>query len=762
MRAMRSTAPTILSRRGFLIAGAVGAGGLLVGCSAPTAESRVGEASVFPVRGDEVALNAWVKLLPDGSVCVACPRAEMGQGVQTALAMLLAEELDADWARVRVEGAPVAPVYANAALMLNMAPFQNDDDGVVARLARSTLQRAGYALGLQVTGGSSSVRDAWGPLRVAGATARALLVQAAAARWGVPVGECSTVPGQVRHVASGRTLGFGELAADAAKLTPPKSVPLKPRSEWRLIGQPMPRNDLPGKTNGQAQFGIDVRLEGLLHAAIRHCPVFGGTVKAFDPAPAKALRGVKDVFQLGPSAVVVVADNTWRARNALAQVNIIWDEGPSAALSSADISAQLVRDLDADGGFSFRDVGDAEKALSGAAQRIEALYEVPFLAHTAMEPINATAQFKDGRLTVWCGTQSASLARWRAAQVAGVETEQVTLHVPLLGGGFGRRLELDMVEEAVAIAMKTAGAPVKLTWTREEDVQHDLYRPAAVSRFVAALDEAGMPLAWRHRVCAPSIALGTTERLLPKFAADAPDKNHIEGAFDLPYAIPHLSVQQIRSRTPVPVGSWRSVGHSYNAFFTEGFIDELAQAVKHDPVAYRLALLKHHPRHAAVLQLAAEQAGWGQPLAEGRARGVALHESFGAICAQVAEVSVVKGEIRVHRVVCALDCGTVVNPDTVEAQLQGAIVYGLSAALFGEITLKAGRVEQSNFADYRALGLADMPRIETHLVPSEAPPGGVGEPGTPPIAPAVANAVAALTGQRLRRLPLRLEAAAKA
>lgn len=746
----------LLNRRRFLVIGSVAGGGLLVGCSPPSASSRLGDGKTFPSTGGPVALNGWVRITPDNRVIVAVPRSEMGQGVYTSLAMLVADELDAAWAQVSAEQAPVADIYANAALLLNVVPFAQDDDGFMARIARVSLQNLGYTLGLQVTGGSSSVRDAWEPMRLAGAAARAVLVEAAAAQWAVSAAQCTVRDGTVAHAPSGRSARFGELAAAAAKLTPPASVPLKARKDFRLIGQPVPRNDIADKVNGKAVFGIDVAMPGMLHAAIRQSPVFGGTVNAFKADAVLKLRGVKAVVPVGRHAVAVVADNTWRARQAMAQLPIEWNEGPHAKLASADIAAQLRTDLVTESGTGFRNVGEASEVIAAAANKIEAVYDVPFLAHAPLEPMNCVAQFKDGKVTVWTGTQVPSFAVRAAAQVAGVDEANVTLHVPFLGGGFGRRLEVDMVEQAVAIAMTTGGVPVKLTWSREEDMQHDMYRPAAVARFTAVLDASGMPQAWLNQVSAPSVGLGTLERLYPSIAMDSPDKNHIEGAFDLPYAIPNLEVRQIRSKTPVPVGSWRSVGHSYNAFFTECFIDELAHAAKKDPVAYRRGLLDAHPRHQAVLALAATKAGWGTPLPAGRARGIALHESFASICAQVAEVSVTDGVPRVHRVVCALDCGTVVNPDTVDAQLQSAIVFGLSAALHGQITVKDGRVEQGNFPAYDMVKLASMPVIETHLVPSEAPPGGVGEPGTPPIAPAVANALFALTGRRLRSLPLKM------
>lgn len=741
-----------LNRRRFLLTGAALGGGLLVGCSG----QRLGEGATFDPVDGQVALNAWVKITPDDRVIVAAPRSEMGQGVHTGLAQLLADELDARWEQVSVQAAPLARVYANTALLLNVSPLLPDDDGLLARLTRASLQTVGYALALQVTGGSSSIRDAWEPLRLAGATARQQLLAAAAARWQVPPAELTVQDGLVRHAASSRTLRFGELAQAVATLPAPEGVALKPTSARRLIGQPVPRTDIPAKVNGQARFGIDTRLPGLLYGAIRQCPVFGGRLRPFNLQEARALPGVKDVIMLDEQAVVVLAGNTWTAQQAVNALPLQWDEGPHAQLDSAAVSAQLGAALQ-ERGTRFRHQGDAAAALAQtpAPQRLQAEYEVPFLAHAAMEPVNCTAQVKGGRVTVWCGTQAPSLAQWLAARVADVDTDQVTVHVPFLGGGFGRRLESDMVEQAVAVALRTQGAPVKLTWSREEDLQHDMYRPAAMARFEAALDEQGHPLAWRNTVAAPSIGLSTMQRLLPSLAMDMPDKNQIEGAFELPYAIPNLEARQVRCVTPVPVGSWRSVGHSYNAFFTECFLDELAHAARQDPVAYRLSLLAGQARHQAVLKAAAERAGWGQPLPAGRARGVALHESFGSVCAQVAEVALEDGRLRVHRVVAALDCGTVVNPDTVDAQLQSAIVYGLSAALMGEITLKDGRVQQRNFPDYDAIRLADMPHIDTVLLPSQAAPGGVGEPGTPPVAPAVANACFALSGERLRRLPLR-------
>lgn len=747
-----------LSRRQFLITGAAVSGGLLVGCGKPSASERLGDTHLLPTEGGEVALNGWVKIGTDGKVTVAVPRSEMGQGVLTALPMMLVEELDARWEDVRVEQAPVARIYANAAMLLNVVPFPSDDDGVLARMARASMQRVGYALSLQVTGGSSSVRDAWEPMRLAGATARAMLIEAAAKRWSVPVAQCRAEAGQIIDGQSGRKLGFGEVVQDAARLNPPQDVAFKDPARYTLIGKPVPRQDIPAKINGSAVFGIDVKVDGMVYAAIAQPPVFGAKVASVDSKAAEQRKGVLKVMRIA-QGVVVVANNWWRAKQALAEVKISYDATPAAKVSSATIRKQFEDELAHNKGFSYGAKGDPEQAFKDAAKVIEARYWVPYLAHAAMEPVNCVAQVKDGHVTVWCSTQSPSLAKWKAAQVADVDSDKVTLHVPYLGGGFGRRLEVDMVEQAVAIAKALDGKPVKLVWTREEDMQHDMYRPAALSEFRAALDAQGRVTAWSNRVAAQSVGFDAVRRLMAAAASNMPDKNQIEGAFDIPYGFEHVSVRQLRPENHVPVGSWRSVGHSYNAFFTESFIDELAHACKQDPLAYRRALLAKHPRHRGVMELAASKAGWGTPLPVGRARGLAVHESFGSFCAQVAEVSIEGGQVKVHRVVCAIDCGVVVNPDTVEAQMQSGIVYGLSAALMGEVTIADGRVAQSSFTDYDALRMPQMPVIETHIVPSREAPGGVGEPGTPPIAPAVANALFALSGKRVRSLPIKLSEA---
>ena len=758
-------APLDAARRRFLLAGAALGGGLLVGCGAPTPEDRLGSPDVLPPREGHIALNGWVRIGVDGSVTVAVPRTEMGQGVFTALPLLLAEELDVDWDDVRAEPAPVDRIYANQAMMLNALPAGVEEDGWWVRAGAAAFQRLGSVLQLQVTGGSSSIRDAWLPLRVAGATARAMLVQEAARRWQVEPARCRTASGRVFHPDGRQTLRYAELVAEAARQAPPENVRLKDPKDFRLIGRAAPRLDLPAKVNGSAVFGVDVRVPGMVYAALIQAPVFGAQPTSFDASEALKRRGVSQVFTI-PHAVVVIADNWWRAKQARDHVRVQWGPTPHDKWSSADLARVADEALREGFGLPYASRGDAEGQIDQAAQGggrvIEARYHAPYLAHAALEPINCTARVSDGRVEVWASTQVASLARWRAAQVAGVDTDQVTLHLPLVGGGFGRRLEVDMVVQAVQIAQQTGGRPVKMVWTREDDTRHDFYRPAAWADFKAAVDAKGRVLAWHNRVAAQPPTNMATVRLLPWASSKMPDKSQIEGAFDLPYGIEHLKVQQLQIEAPVPVGFWRSVGHSYNAFFTECFADELAHAEGADPVAWRRARLGEQPRHRAVLDEAARRAGWGQPLPPGRARGVALQGSFGSICAQVVEASLEGEEVRVHRVTCVLDCGVVVHPDSVVAQMQGSVVFALTAALFGEVTVAEGRVQQSSFPDQPLLSLARTPRIDVHLMPSAHAPGGVGEPGVPPLAPALANALFALTGERLRSLPLRPRAQAPA
>ena len=711
------TAPECIneSRRQFLKIGAVAGGGLLIGFHLPLA-NRAGEAEA---AASEFVPNAWIRIDADDTVTLRVASSEMGQGVYTAIPMLLAEELECDWARITVEMAPADKAYTNP------------------------------LIGQQLTGGSTAVRAFWTPLRQAGATGRELLIRAAAQTWKVKEDECRAANGVVVHKTSQRKARYGELAASAATLPVPTEVFLKEPGEFKLIGKSTARLDTPRKVNGSAVFGMDVTMPGLLTAVVARCPVFGGTLKKFDATTAKNVAGVRQVFAI-QSGVAVVADSFWAAKQGRDALVLEWDEGAHAKLNSAGIRTQLEQAMKTPGAGARND-GDTAKAFKAAAKRIEAVYEVPYLAHACMEPMNCTALVKKESCELWVPTQGQTGAQLVASKITGLPPEKVKVNTTFLGGGFGRRSEQDFVAEAVQVAM-TTGAPVKLVWTREDDMQHDYYRPATLNRLSAALDKKGMPIAWRHEMAGASIMT----RVFPNSVKSGLDRTSIEGAANLPYAIPNLHVTWAMENGAVPVGFWRSVGSSQNAFITECFLDELAAAAGKDPYQYRRALLAKHPRHLGVLDLAANKANWGKPLASGRTRGIAVAEAFGSYCAQVAEVTVEHGQVRVQRVVCAIDCGMVVNPDTVVAQMESGIVYGLTAALKGEITIKDGRVEQGNFNDYPLLRLDEMPEIEVHIVKSGEHPGGVGEPGTPPIAPAVANAVFAATGKPVRKLPIRV------
>lgn len=705
---------TKVSRRDFLKAGTALGGGLLLSLSLPgfVITSLAAPASNQPFRP-----NAFLRITPDGLTTIIVPKSEMGQGVLTALPMLIAEELDADWAAIRVEQAPTAKEYQTT-------------------------------WNLQITGGSTSVRSSWDLFRQAGAAARFLLVAAAAQIWNVAASSCTTQNGIVTG-PGGKKLTYGALVDKAAALasTLPKELPLKQPKDFRYIGKPLPRLDVKDKVNGRAAFGIDVQLPGLLIAKVLRCPVFGGKLVSFNATKAKAVPGVRHVVQIS-QGVAIVADHYWAAVQGIEALECQWDEGPNKNLSSDEITRQFAAAAQKPGEVA-RQEGHADKTLLVAKKQLKAIYQVPFLHHATMEPQNCTAYFKDNHCEIWAPTQSQTNAQKVAAKAAGLPIEAITLHTTLLGGGFGRRLEHDFVAEAVEIA-KAVKVPIKVVWSREEDVQHGFYRPATYNVLQAGLDERGQLQAWTHRIVGPSIA-----------ARSSPDRkgidhNSVDGAADLPYDVPNLLVDYIMYNTAVPVGYWRSVGSSQNAFITECFLDEVAAASGQHPYTFRLKLLAKAPRHKAVLELAATQAKWQQPLPKGHALGFAVHQSFGSYVAHVAEVSVVEGEVRVHRVVCAIDCGMVVNPDIVTAQMQSGVVFGLTAALKGEITLEKGRVQQSNFHDYPLLRMSEMPVIEVHIMPSADAPGGVGEPGVPPIAPAVANAVFAVTGKRIRQLPIKL------
>jgi isoquinoline 1-oxidoreductase subunit beta len=709
---------TKLNRRDFLRAGVTLGGGLILAChfkvpgpTVPTAGSG---------RPAPFAPNAFLRVGDDGTVTIIVNKSEMGQGVYTALPMIVAEELACDWKRVRVEAAPVAAVYNHT------------------------------VFGSMVTGGSTSVRTEWERLAQAGAVAREMLRQAAADVWKAELAACRVENGRVAH-ADGRTLSYGELAGLAAKLPVPETVRLKDSADYTLIGRPVHRLDSPAKVNGTAVFGIDVRLDGMLTALIARPPVFGATLKAMDDGKAKAVDGVRAVVAV-PAGVAVVADGFWPALQGRRALQLEWDEGPGAALSSEELRRQYAA-LARTPGLPARRQGDAMAALAKSARTLEAEYELPFLAHAPMEPLNCCVDLRADGCDIWTGTQMQTLDRDAAARVAGLPPEKVRLHTTLLGCGFGRRGNpaSDFVVEAVQVA-KAVGRPVKVIRTREDDMRAGFYRPMNHHRLAAGLDAGGRISAWRHTIVSQSIMVGTPFAGTIK---NGIDPTSVEGAADTPYAFPNILVDLHTPKLPVPVLWWRSVGHSYTAFVMESFLDEAAHAGGQDPVALRRKLLARHPRHLGVLNLAAGKAGWGTPLPPGRGRGVAVHESFGSFVAHVAEVSVnPAGDVRVKRVVCAVDCGRIVNPDTIAAQMESAIVFGLSAALYDAITLKNGRVEQGNFDDYPLLAIDEAPQVEVHIVRSTEAPGGIGEPGVPPVAPAVANAVFAATGARVRTLPM--------
>lgn len=753
-----------MKRRGWLLGAAAASGALIVGWGVLPQRSRLGSgALMLPGEGD-IALNGWIKITPEGVVVLAMPRSEMGQGVHTALPMLAAEELDVPLSAVRLEQAGGDAIYGNVAMLQASLPFhpleeEREDGFGRVKAGRWIVGKLARELGINATGGSTSVVDAWDSLRVAAATARASLLGAASLQWKLPVSELSVREGVVVH-ASGKRATYGELAKYAAA-TPPGDVVLKDRKDWKLIGQPAARLDLPAKVDGTARFGIDVRLPGMKFAVVRLCPMLGGSPGRVDAQAALAMPGVERIVMLpayagSTAGFAVVARSYWQARQAAQAVDVTWHPRPAGPLDSRRIEADLEHAVKTRTGFTFHEEGNVDEAERTAARVVEAFYRAPYLAHATLEPMNATARVMDGAVDLWVPTQVPQMCRAAAAHVAQLPLDKVNVHVTLLGGGFGRRLEVDYAAQAVRVAMDCGGAPVQLIWPREEDTTHDFYRPMHVAQLRAAIDTSGRVSSLRIKSAGDAISPRWMERGMPWLAGplDLPDKTTSEGLFDQPYGFAHQRIEHVATRSGVPVGFWRSVGHSHNAFFTEGFVDELAAQTRTDPLQLRRELLKGAPRHLAVLELAAGKAGWGAPVGAGRARGLALHESFGSIVAQVVEVSLQAGQVQVHRVVCAIDCGTVVNPGIVAQQMEGAVIFGLTAALHGRIDIQDGVVQQGNFPSYPMLRMASAPVVQTWIVASQRPPGGVGEPGVPPVAPAVASALFALTGERRRSLPL--------
>ena len=699
-----------LTRRDFIKVTSTAGAGLVIGLYLP---SQAGLLFAQETKG-EFTPNVWLKIDKAGAVSITVAKSDMGQGIRTSLPMIVAEELDADWKTVRVEQAMAHPT----------------------------------AYGSMGTGGSSSVRTSWDKLRRAGAAAREMLISAAALTWSVDRSRCYAENGVVHHRPTGRKLAYGELVDAASKLPVPDNPPLKEPKDFTIVGKWIPQVDTKAKSSGQAKYGIDVRVPGMLYATLVRCPVFGGKVASFDGSAAKAIAGVRDVVQV-QQGVAVVASSTWAALKGRDALKVNWDEGPNAKLASSQIHEMLVEHSKHEGEVAEKE-GDVQKSMSEASKRIEAVYEVPFLAHATMEPLNAVADVRADRCEIWTGTQSAQSAQNETAAFLGLPKEKVDVHVMLLGGGFGRRSDNDFVSEAVQIS-KAVGAPVRLLWSREDDTQHDEYRPVSMHKLRGAIGAKGELLAWNHRLIAPSIATQHWPDRLKGL-----DRGAIECAVEMPYEIPNVLVDFVLASTPIPIWWWRSVYASQNVFAVESFVDELAAAAKKDPYQFRMEMLDKSPRMKKVVETAAAKAGWGKSLPKGHSHGIACSLSFGSYVAEVAEVSVNEGEVRVHKVHAAVDCGRAVSPNTMTYNVEGAIVYGLTAALKGKITIDAGRVQQGSFDDYPLLAIDEMPEVEVHIVESDGALGGIGEPGLPPIAPAACNAIFAATGKRVRELPIKV------
>jgi isoquinoline 1-oxidoreductase subunit beta len=745
-----------IARRTFLIGAAAVAGGVAFGYY------QYRKPIPNPLKDDlaegEATFNPFIKIASDNTITIIAPRAEMGQGIYTTLAALAAEELDVSLKQIRIEHGPASPAYYNRAALVDGAPFAVFDHGTIAESVRTAMGVVGKFLALQITGGSASTADGFEKMRHAGAAAREMLKTAAAGKLGVAASSLKTENGVVTDPASGKSLTYGDLAKAAAEVDPPGDIALRGRSEWKILGHSQPRKDMPSKVTGKPIFGIDTQLPDMLYATVRMNPQPGGKMKSFDPKAALAMRGVKKVVAIDSpygNGIAVIADNTWRAFRAAEAVEVVWEDGPNPR-SSADVSRLLDDALSGSDFFSLRKSGDPEKAFADAPRDklVEAVYEVPYLSHAAMEPMNATARLKDGVLDVWSPNQSPTVIKIIGHRISGVADNKINVHTTFLGGGFGRRFEPDFNDYAIRVAMATEGRPVKVTWTREEDISHGPYRPPAKSRYRARLDNDGLPTALHGAVASPSVMTGMVARLMPDLPMAGPDATLIDGAYNQPYTIENYRIDGYKVPIAVPIGSWRSVGCSFNSFMHESFIDEVAHSGGHDPLELRRKLMADYPVALKLLDKLEAMSQWKTPPAPGKARGMALTIAFGTWVAEAVQIGEENGSIRVEKVWCVADPGLALDPNNFRAQMMSGIIYGLSAAIGQNITFADGVVEQSNFSDYDAMRMNQCPDIEIEILENSGHLSGAGEPGTPPVMPALANAIFALNGKRIRTLPL--------
>ncbi|RWP00268.1 MAG: xanthine dehydrogenase family protein molybdopterin-binding subunit [Mesorhizobium sp.] len=747
-----------IARRTFLIGAAAIAGGVAVGYyyyRKPYPNPLEGD-----LVADEATFNPYVKIGADNTITIVAPRAEMGQGISTTLAAMVAEELDVELDQVKVEHGPASYAYYNSAILEEGGPFAFFDESMTAEAVRAGMGVVGKFLALQGTGGSTSTRDAFLKMRQAGAAARQMLIAAAAQKLGIAAADLETANGSILHKASGKSVTYGAVAATAATMAPPADVRLKDKADWKLLGKPQKRVDMPAKVTGAPIFGIDVTLPDMLYGTIKMSPRFWAKPVKADLSKAEKMPGVIKIVPIETNyghGFGIIAENTWAAFKAAEAIDAEWAD-PEYPLDSAAISDVLKQALGTKGSV-MRDDGDVDTAFADAPREriVEADYAVPYLAHATMEPMNATARLKDGVLDIWCGNQAPTLVRQLCASVVGIEQDKVNVHTTFMGGGFGRRVEVDYALCAALMAKETAGRPIKVIWTREEDMRHDAYRPAAIGKFQARLGGDGMPVAVDMTIASPSLIASTLRRLFPSISPLGPDKSIVDGAHNQPYTIPNYRVAGVAAPVSIPVGSWRSVGSSINGFFHEGFLDEIAVAGKTDPVELRKKLMAAYPAAVKVVEKVAEMAKWGEALPAGKAKGVAFTLSFGSWVGEIVQVADTPAGIRIEKVWIAADVGTALDPGIIEAQLISAAIYGLSAAMAQEISFADGMVEQSNFHDYDAMRISQCPAFEVAILENFHKMGGVGEVGTPPAAPALANAIFALTGKRIRTLPMSRE-----